>query len=679
MREWFLKKSFAAFLERSLWRFKISDWILMFMIAFYSIIFSYYTVMRHYSFRSYAWDLGLIAQSVASVVRGKLFTNNVELFFSPTGSYFGVHFAPVLFLVVPFFYLAQYVETLLVLQSVVLALGAIPVYLIVIYVLDDRVLALFLAASYMLNPLLQGVNWYDFHTQSFFPLFMLLTAYFLLRGNLLPYILFLLMSLSTIEQSAYFILAYVPFSLLEKRRRVFKSYGGRFNFKVILRRFLEPIIMFVVSAAWIALSSTIKNIINPSPPLEIKAVSQFRLLGIKDPSEILIKAILSPSLALMALQYEFPKKIFYIILTLAPSCFLALLSPLALLPVFLWFFIAVLSNWTPYYSPGFQYSSFTIPFIYIALIDALKGIFSGLNGEIRRALARRVSALILLVGIILSMFLSPLSPVHKVRNYDYFRDYGVTTPSLVEDQVMRVIMGISGEPFILTTPTLFPHLSLNPNAYTVPPPNYPSPELFKSFVEYLKSNVKFDYVLITSFWDRDGANLIYTEFIKPSRDYRLMVRGPGLELYKRGYNGPPENITLKFTFRELYASEVTVVDDPTSEAGKVMVFKVSSTPARVIWYGPYIALSPGKYTVRFRIRVEQILDGRLIDLEVYSRHVGRIGLYSVYGEEMGGSSAWQTFSITFSLKDRVSDVEFRGLSSGNAVTVYLDYIEVIPE
>lgn len=652
----------------------------MFMIVFYSIIFSYYTVMRHYSFRSYAWDLGLIAQSIASVVKGRFFTNNVELFFSPTGSYFGVHFTPVLFLVVPFFYLAQYVETLLVLQSVVLALGAIPVYLIVIYALGDRVLALFVAASYLLNPLLQGVNWYDFHTQAFFPLFMLLTAYFLVRGRLLPYILFLLMSLSTIEQSAYFILAYVPFSLLEKRR-VVRNYGGRLHFKIffkILRCFLEPIIMVVVSAAWIALSSAIKGIINPDPPLEIKAVSQFKLLGIRDPSEIPIKAIFNPHLALMALQYEFPKKFFYIVLTLAPSCFLALLSPLALLPVFLWFFIAVLSNWTPYYSLGFQYSSFTIPFIYIALIDAMKRIFSGLNEEMCRTLSRRLSALILLVGVILSISLSPLSPAHKVRNYEYFRDYGVTTPSLVEGQVRRVIMGISGEPFILTTPTVFPHLSVNPNAYTVPHLNHPSPELFKSFIEYLKSSVRFDYVLIASFWDREEANLIYTEFIKPSRDYGLMIRGPGLELYRRGYNGPPENVTVKFTFRELYAAEAIVVDDPTSEAGKVMVFKVSSTSTRVVWYGPYVALPPGKYIARFRIRVEKISDGKVIDLEVYSRHVGRIGLYSVYGEDISSSFIWQTFSITFSLKDRVRDVEFRGLSSGSDVTVCLDYIEVIP-
>ncbi|MEM2569197.1 MAG: DUF2079 domain-containing protein [Candidatus Bathyarchaeia archaeon] len=670
--------SLAILLEKRLWIFKISEWILMIMIVSYAIIFSHYTIMRHYSFRSDAWDLGLIVQSIANAIKGRLFTNNVELFFSPTGSYFGVHFAPVLFLVVPFFYFIRSVETILVLQSVALALGAIPVYLLAIHVLNDRISALFIAASYLLNPLLQGVNWYDFHTQAFFPLFILSAIYFLKRKRVIFFILFLLMGLSTIEQTTYFILACVPYSLLEVRSDL-RNCNRRFRFKIILQRSIMPLIMLIVSISWLILSSAIKNAINPNPPKEMKAISQFKILDINDPAEIPIKVILNPYLALEAFRYELPKKIFYIILTFAHSCFLALLSPLVLLPVFLWFFIAVLSNWTPYYSLGFQYSAFTLPFTYIALIDAIKRIVSGFSSEISKPLIRRVSALILLVGIILSFFLSPISFIHKVGNYDYFRDYGVTVPSAIENHVRQAIMKISGEPFILATSRVFPHLSINSNAYTVPPLNYPSPELFRSFIEYLKNNIEFDYVLIESFWDKGEANLIYAEFIKPNRNYGLLIRGAGLELYKRGYSSLPENIIVRFTSKELYAANVIIMDDPTAEAGRVMVFKVSSTSTKVIWYGPYVALPPGNYTARFRIKVDQILNGKLIDLEVYSRYAGRIALRSIYGEEISGSSMWHTFYVAFNLKSRVSDVEFRGVSSGNNVTICLDYIEVIPE
>jgi uncharacterized membrane protein len=137
-------------------------------IIIYSVVFSYYTILRHYSFRSNAWDLGIIVQSIASTVKGRLFTNNAELYYSPTGSYFGIHFAPILFLTVPFFYIAQTVETILVLQSIVLALGAIPVYFIAVYTFKDKLSALLLSASHLLNPLLQGINWYVFlHVSTF--------------------------------------------------------------------------------------------------------------------------------------------------------------------------------------------------------------------------------------------------------------------------------------------------------------------------------------------------------------------------------------------------------------------------------------------------------------------------------------------------------------------------------
>ncbi|MEM2740515.1 MAG: DUF2079 domain-containing protein, partial [Candidatus Bathyarchaeia archaeon] len=155
-------------LSRRILKLEISSWILTSMVTVYSIIFSYYTIMRHYSFRSNAWDLGILVQSIASAAQGKLFRNNVELYYSPTGSYFGIHFAPILFLAVPFFYLAPRVETILILQSTILALGAIPIYLLSKFYFNNYFVALTMATTYLLNPNLQGINWYDAHTQAFF-------------------------------------------------------------------------------------------------------------------------------------------------------------------------------------------------------------------------------------------------------------------------------------------------------------------------------------------------------------------------------------------------------------------------------------------------------------------------------------------------------------------------------
>lgn len=671
-----IKEKLRFWGEKIFLKLKMSDWLVIVMTIIYSLVFSYYTILRHYSFRSNAWDLGILVQSIASAAQGKLFTNNAELYYSPTGSYFGVHFAPILFLVVPFFRIAPCVETILILQSVVLAAGAIPVYLIAKYILKDELIALFLSASYLLNPLLQGINWYDFHTQAFFPLFILLATYYLKKRRIIPYLFYLILSLSTIEQTAYFVILYAVYSLWEMRKEIWGDGGKRPSLKGAMRHLLIPLATLTTAILWMIISSEIKSIINPNPPPEIKAARAYKYLNISDPAEIPSRLIFHPDLALNALQYEMPRKILYIALTFAPSCFIALLSPMALLPAFLWLLLASLSNWRPYYSLGFQYTAFTLPFVYIATIEALEKIRH--RGFDKKTI-KRISTIILLAGVFLSLFLSPLSFVHRVGDYEYFRDYGISVPSLMNEQVIRAIAEIPKESTILTTQTIFPHLSTNINAYTIPPINHPSPILFKSYIDYLKNNIKFDYILITSYWNKRSAELIYEEFIESSDEYGLLIKAPGLELYQRGYEGPPKKVAIKITYRELSTARSVIIDDPTSEAGKVIMFKASPSSGGNAWYGPYITLLPGNYTVRFRIKVDRLMDGRIIDLDVYSINEGRITIYSIYGEYISKPYTWQTFTMRLSVNERLEDVEFRGLNVTSNITVYLDYIEIIPE
>ncbi|MEM1515875.1 MAG: DUF2079 domain-containing protein [Candidatus Bathyarchaeia archaeon] len=671
-----IKEKLKFLEERSLLRLRISDWLVIIMTIIYSLVFFHYTILKHYSFRSNAWDLGILVQSIASASQGKLFTNNVELYYSPTGSYFGVHFSPVLFLVVPFFSIAPCVETILILQSIILAAGAIPVYLIAKYILKDELTALSLSASYLLNPLLQGINWYDFHTQAFFPLLIISATYYLKRRRTIPYIFYLILSLSTVEQTAYFMILYALYSLWEMRKEIWGGERKRPGLRGVMEHLLIPLVTLTTAVLWTIISSEIKSIINPNPPPEIKAARAYKYLNISDPAEIPSRLLFHPDLALNAFQYDMPRKILYIILTFAPSCFIALLSPVALLPAFLWLLLASLSNWRPYYSLGFQYTAFTLPFVYIATIEALQKIHSRNSNK---RITKKISTIILLVGIFLSLFLSPLSFVHRVGDYEYFRDYGISIPSLMNEQVTRIIAEIPKESTILTTQTIFPHLSTNLNVYTIPPINHPSQKLFESHIDYLKSNVKFDYILITSYWDKRNAELIYEEFIESSDEYGLLIKAPGLELYQRGYEGPPRKVAIKITYRELYPVNSVIIDDPTSESGKVIMFRASQYSGKNAWYGPYITLLPGNYIVRFRIKVDRLVDGRIIDLDVYSGYEGRISIYSVYGEYISKPCAWQTFTIPLSISERLKNVEFRGINVASNITVYLDYIEIIPE
>lgn len=665
-------------LEKKLWKFEVAEYTVLLMVLIYSVIFSYYTIMRHYSFRSYAWDLGLLTQSITSATKGKLFVNNVEPYFSPSGSYFGVHFSPILFTIIPFFALAPNVETVLILQSIVLGLGAVPTYLISKRCLNRTSIALFLSAAYLLNPLLQSVNWYDFHPQAFFPVLILSATYFLKERKAIPFLLLIILTLMTMEQASYLVVLYMVYVAREMKKEVKELITVK---KITLHSIL-PFVAFAIVILWIIISSYAIHSINPNPPPELKALDAYKALQINDPTEIPIKAITNPDLALKAIRFDLPKKTFYLTLTFVPSGFLALFEPVAVLPALLWLFLAMLSNHAPYYQLGFQYTAFTLPFLTIATIEALQKLTESINEENRRKIRFKMSAQILVIGLIISIFVSPLSLLQRPGEFTYFRDYGISMPSSLDNKIMETLRIMPSDALVITTPTIFPHLSTNLNAYVLPSIGPLPPRLYAENLKYLKS-LKYDYVFFTYYFDKTESDRMYYEFVNGTKTYGLFVYGPGLELYKLGYRNAPSNIAVRFSYKELFLGDYSfTVEDPSSESGTVIMLKASPNVTEIgtLWFGPYITLEPGKYTANFRMKIDHLWDGKAIKLDVWTKSLSASEIESsdVYGNDFSQPLTWQTFTITFTITKRTADVEFRGMEPANNQTIWFDYVEVIP-
>ncbi|MEM2127509.1 MAG: DUF2079 domain-containing protein, partial [Candidatus Bathyarchaeia archaeon] len=343
----------------------------------------------------------------------------------------------------------------------------------------------------------------------------------------------------------------------------------------------------------------------------------------------------------------------------------------------LWFFLASLSNWPPYYQLGFQYPAFTLPFITISTIESLKTISYNLEKSAYKIISK-LSTLLLIVGIILSILISPISPIYEKGDFSYFRDYGTSTPSFKDYTILNVIKGLPKEAKILTTSAIFPHLSTYPNAYTIPSINHPSPRLFESNLKYLINNVDFEFILITHFWNKESTELIYNKFIKSNANYGLFIKAPGLELYKKEYNENPINLAIKFNHKDLYLGNSIVINDFSSESGKSIYFMASDKPGKIAWYGPYITLLPGNYTAKFKIKVDNIKEEKIIKLEIFSKHMGEIEKLEVYGYQINKPLEWNNLTLSFNIPKRLMDVEFRGLVLGCDVNIWLDYIEVVP-
>jgi len=94
---------------------------------------------------------------------------------------FMVHVEPIYILLAPLFLVWNDVRLLLILQTVVLALGAFPVYGIARRCLGHDGLALAFAGAYLLFPSLQYANLFDFHGDTLAVLPLLLCVWFLIQ------------------------------------------------------------------------------------------------------------------------------------------------------------------------------------------------------------------------------------------------------------------------------------------------------------------------------------------------------------------------------------------------------------------------------------------------------------------------------------------------------------------
>ena len=159
-------------------------------------------LLRIYTFRTHAIDLGVFNQAFSTALHGRLFYETPDLYAVPSGTFLGVHFNLLMFLILPVYALFPSPQNLLILQTVVIGLGAVPVYLVARRVLRMERTALAMALIFLVNPSILNLNLYDFHLEAFLPLFLGMFFYYYLTANWRGYALFLALSLITIDLAA---------------------------------------------------------------------------------------------------------------------------------------------------------------------------------------------------------------------------------------------------------------------------------------------------------------------------------------------------------------------------------------------------------------------------------------------------------------------------------------------
>jgi uncharacterized membrane protein len=279
------------------------------MIAVYIIYFGALTIQQHNAFQTTAFDLGNVDQAVWNTRHGRpLAMTNIE----GLTNRLGTHVEPILLPISLLYFIWSDPRALLLLQTVVIALGAWPVYLLAKRKLEEResgylaqALPLVFAFAYLMFPALQSANSFDFHAVSLAPTFFLFALYFLETERWGGYALFAVLTMSCKEDMPLLVAMLGLYALIVRRRWI-----------VGLATLAAAAVWFFLAVGWVM------------PHFDTRGVSplanRYAYLG-DNPLEMAITLITQPGVVLDQLRAA--NAVTYVRDLLAPVAFLSLLAP----------------------------------------------------------------------------------------------------------------------------------------------------------------------------------------------------------------------------------------------------------------------------------------------------------------------------------------------------------------
>ncbi|MBN2454040.1 DUF2079 domain-containing protein [Candidatus Woesearchaeota archaeon] len=309
------------------------------MVAVYIVIMSCFSVLKYESFSSTALDLGLYDNMVWQFSHFKYGFNTVG------GHYpFETHIMPILFLLVPFYWICQSPVTILIIQTVVIAFGALALYLIVINKLKSRILATAFAAAYLLNPTIHYTNLFDFHSDALGISFFLFAIYFIHREKWKLFGLFALLGGLTKEYAPLTITMLGVYTFFLKRKKVIAAVAA------------------ALGAAWFYANVFLSSL---GKVVSHRYIGDFSWLG-DNTREVIIRVLTRPDIVLLHLMNW--DTALYLLLMLAPGLWLSVFAPEVLLLAAPSAALVLLHDSFSYTQVITHHNSFMMPFIFLAAV-----------------------------------------------------------------------------------------------------------------------------------------------------------------------------------------------------------------------------------------------------------------------------------------------------------------------
>lgn len=438
------------------------------MMLAYGVYFSALSIQRHRAFLTNASDLGQIDQAIWNSLQGRPLE-----FTRRTGEEsirLTDHVEPLFVLISPVFLLYDNVEALLILQSFVIAAGALAVFWIARARLSAvlpkppvEFASVVFAAIYLLFPSLEAANLAEFHAVTFVPAFVLFAYHYGSQKKWGRFALFAFLLLLTKEEISLLVFMLAGYFAIADFRPL-NSVRGRFSifdWRTLPKRFFAylktaprvPLFFALLSVVWFVLAFLV-------------IIPHFNAQG---QSPYTCRYGVGEECPQVARGLFLQERLGYLLQLVASSGFVSLLDPVSLLlgaPLIL---ANVLSNYPAQYSGTFHYSAPVVSYFVLAAIGGTARLLHWLN---QRALHRsNLQSLLLSISpfIFLSIPLVFALAYHVLAGYTPVGG-AYTFPQISAHNALfqKFAAQIPPDAKLSTTPSLHPHLSHREFLYRYP-------------------------------------------------------------------------------------------------------------------------------------------------------------------------------------------------------------------
>ena len=473
--------------------------LVILLIALYVLNFGALSLLKHASFQTHTADLGNMDQPIWNTLQGRFVEETKDD--DTQSTRLTDHVEPIFALVSLSFLVYDGVESILILQTLAIAIGALPVYWLARRRLKSDWAAVAFAAVYLLLPALQAANLTEFHAVPLAVTPLLFAFYFIEEENPLGLWISALLALSVKEEIALLVFMLGLYTVLFRKMKI---HGA---------------VLALVSLAWFV-STTFVIIPHFAESGNSVYVGRYESLGGSFSSVLRVTLTQPWRVVELLLSGGRPA---YLAGLLSGTGFLSLFSPVVLImgaPVFL---ANALSDYPAMFSGEFHYSAPVIPFIIIAAIYGTGWLTDYLS---RRGWKRNHVLTVLTVWV----FLWSLG-------YNYFRgfapwsgDFELPVVTSHHRLFRRFADQIPPDAVISTTPPLFPHLSHRPVIYLFRPDAPPN-----------LRDAEFVLLDVSGVTDMHPHH-VYERFheLTDSGEFGIVDAADGYILLKRGAEGFPE-------------------------------------------------------------------------------------------------------------------------------------------